>query len=69
MLIEALACLGEGTVAAPDQLDAALVFGIGFPPFRGGLLHYFAGMPRDEAGKLISGLGLELPSNLDAIHG
>jgi len=69
MLIEALACLGEGTVAAPDQLDAALVFGIGFPPFRGGLLHYFAGMPRDEPGKLISGLGLELPSNLDAIHG
>ena len=69
MLIEALACLRESVVAAADQLDAALVFGIGFPPFRGGLLHYYAGLPRDELRNLISSQGLELPSNLDAIDG
>lgn len=69
MLIEALACLREKVVAAADQLDAALVFGIGFPPFRGGLLHYYAGLPRDELRNLISSQGLELPSNLDAVDG
>jgi 3-hydroxyacyl-CoA dehydrogenase / enoyl-CoA hydratase / 3-hydroxybutyryl-CoA epimerase len=69
MLIEALACLDEGVVAAAEPLDAALVFGIGFPPFRGGLLHYYAGLPKDELGSLIRGQGRELPSNLDAIYG
>ncbi|HXH65301.1 MAG TPA: 3-hydroxyacyl-CoA dehydrogenase NAD-binding domain-containing protein, partial [Mariprofundaceae bacterium] len=68
MLIEALACLEEGVVAAADQLDAALVFGIGFPPFRGGLLHYYAGLPRDELGGLISSQGRESPANLETLY-
>jgi 3-hydroxyacyl-CoA dehydrogenase / enoyl-CoA hydratase / 3-hydroxybutyryl-CoA epimerase len=69
MLIEALACLDEGVVAAAEQLDAAMVFGIGFPPFRGGLLYYFASLPKDELGSLIRGQGRKQPSNLDAIYG
>ncbi len=40
MIKEAALCLEEGIIDAPDLLDAALVFGIGFPPFRGGLLRY-----------------------------
>lgn len=40
MVKEAALCLEEGIVGRPDLLDAALVFGIGFPPFRGGLLRY-----------------------------
>jgi 3-hydroxyacyl-CoA dehydrogenase/enoyl-CoA hydratase/3-hydroxybutyryl-CoA epimerase len=40
MIKEAALCLEEGIVARPDLLDAALIFGIGFPPFRGGLLRY-----------------------------
>jgi len=40
MIKEATLCLGDGTIDRPDLLDAALVFGIGFPPFRGGLLRY-----------------------------
>jgi 3-hydroxyacyl-CoA dehydrogenase/enoyl-CoA hydratase/3-hydroxybutyryl-CoA epimerase len=36
----AILCLAEGIIDRPDLLDAALVFGIGFPPFRGGLLKY-----------------------------
>lgn len=35
-----MACLREGVVADADRLDAAIVFGTGFAPFRGGPLHY-----------------------------
>lgn len=37
---EAAACLNEGIVENPDLLDAGMVFGAGFAPFRGGLMHY-----------------------------
>jgi 3-hydroxyacyl-CoA dehydrogenase/enoyl-CoA hydratase/3-hydroxybutyryl-CoA epimerase len=40
MINEAAYCLSEGVVASPGKLDLALIFGIGFPPFRGGLLRY-----------------------------
>jgi 3-hydroxyacyl-CoA dehydrogenase/enoyl-CoA hydratase/3-hydroxybutyryl-CoA epimerase len=40
MVKEAALCLEEGIIDRPDLLDAALIFGIGFPPFRGGLLRY-----------------------------
>ncbi len=37
---EAVACLREGVVSDPDLIDAGLVFGTGFAPFRGGPMHY-----------------------------
>jgi len=40
LLNEAVACLREGVVASADLLDAAIIFGTGFAPFRGGPLHY-----------------------------
>lgn len=40
MLNEAVMCLQEGIVDRADYLDMALITGIGFPPFRGGLLRY-----------------------------
>ncbi|NTW60424.1 MAG: fatty acid oxidation complex subunit alpha FadJ [Nitrospirae bacterium] len=40
MIKEAVLCLEAGIIDRPDLLDAALIFGIGFPPFRGGLLRY-----------------------------
>ncbi|HTM63293.1 MAG TPA: 3-hydroxyacyl-CoA dehydrogenase NAD-binding domain-containing protein [Gammaproteobacteria bacterium] len=40
MLNEAFACLGEGVVANGDLLDAGMVYGTGFAPFRGGPIHY-----------------------------
>jgi 3-hydroxyacyl-CoA dehydrogenase/enoyl-CoA hydratase/3-hydroxybutyryl-CoA epimerase len=40
MLNEAAACLHEGIVTDPDLVDAGVIFGTGFAPFRGGPLHY-----------------------------
>lgn len=40
LLNEAVACLREGIVDNADALDAGVVFGTGFAPFRGGPLHY-----------------------------
>ncbi len=38
MIQEAQQCLAEGIVSDADLLDAAMVFGAGFAPFRGGPL-------------------------------
>jgi 3-hydroxyacyl-CoA dehydrogenase/enoyl-CoA hydratase/3-hydroxybutyryl-CoA epimerase len=40
MLNEVVACLREKVVEDPDHLDAGMVFGTGFAPFRGGPLFY-----------------------------
>ena len=40
MVNEAVACLREGVVGDPDLLDAGVIFGTGFAPFRGGPLKY-----------------------------
>ena len=42
-LQEARAVLAEGIVADADLVDAGLIFGTGFAPFRGGPLHYLKG--------------------------
>ncbi|MFQ5989465.1 MAG: 3-hydroxyacyl-CoA dehydrogenase NAD-binding domain-containing protein [Candidatus Methylomirabilales bacterium] len=39
---EALRCLQEGIVAEPWQVDLAMLYGAGFPAFRGGLLKEMA---------------------------
>ena len=40
MVNEAALILQENIVETPQQVDLGLVFGIGFPPFRGGLLRH-----------------------------
>lgn len=40
MLDESFACLRENVVADGDLLDAGMIFGTGFAPFRGGPIHY-----------------------------
>jgi len=39
-LDECLACLRDGVVENEDLLDAGMIFGTGFAPFRGGPVHY-----------------------------
>ncbi|MDH1627981.1 fatty acid oxidation complex subunit alpha FadB [Shewanella xiamenensis] len=40
MIIETVRCLEEGIVASPAEADMGLVYGLGFPPFRGGVFRY-----------------------------
>lgn len=40
MLDESFACLREGVVTDGDLVDAGMIFGTGFAPFRGGPIHY-----------------------------
>ncbi|MDQ6986890.1 MAG: 3-hydroxyacyl-CoA dehydrogenase NAD-binding domain-containing protein [Mariprofundaceae bacterium] len=68
MLIEALRCLAEKVVMDAEQLDAAMIFGIGFPPFRGGLLHYYAGRDIDELKRRFTALHLDVPENLAVLQ-
>jgi 3-hydroxyacyl-CoA dehydrogenase/enoyl-CoA hydratase/3-hydroxybutyryl-CoA epimerase/enoyl-CoA isomerase len=40
MVTELVRCLDEGIVASPAEADMAMVYGTGFPPFRGGALRW-----------------------------
>lgn len=40
MINEAAHCLEDEIVGGPGKLDLAMIFGTGFPPFRGGLLRH-----------------------------
>jgi 3-hydroxyacyl-CoA dehydrogenase/enoyl-CoA hydratase/3-hydroxybutyryl-CoA epimerase len=44
---ECKACLEDKVVADADQLDAGMIFGTGFAPFRGGPLHYLDSLQTD----------------------
>jgi len=68
MLIEALRCLSENVVADAGHLDAAFVYGIGFPPFRGGLLRYFASCELAALKQKIEAQGYIAPDNLGVLH-
>ncbi len=61
MLNEAVACLHDGVVADADLLDAGVIFGTGFAPFRGGPIQYI----RETGADLL----LERLKQLQSRHG
>ena len=48
MVNEAAYCLEEDVVSGPGKLDLAMIFGTGFPPFRGGLLRHADALKADR---------------------
>ncbi len=48
LLNEAVACLHDGVVADADLLDAGVIFGTGFAPFRGGPIQHIRASGADE---------------------
>ncbi len=48
LCIETVRCIEENIVATPAEADMALIYGIGFPPFRGGALHYLDQMGLEQ---------------------
>ena len=68
MLVEALKCLNEKVVDTPEHLDAAMIYGIGFPPFHGGLLRYFSGRDKKELVAALGTYGLKAPSNIEVLY-
>jgi len=47
---ECQACLDDGIVASRDDIDAGMIFGTGFAPFRGGPLYYLANRAKQAGG-------------------
>ncbi len=56
MVNEANACLREGVVADSDLLDAGMIFGTGFAPFRGGPMNYAEEFGHDKLKNLFEKL-------------
>jgi len=56
MVNEAIACLADGVVADSDLLDAGVIFGTGFAPFRGGPINYARERGVDEVQKRLGEL-------------
>ncbi|WP_302139072.1 fatty acid oxidation complex subunit alpha FadB [Halomonas alkalicola] len=60
LCLETVRCLEDGIVGTPAEADMALIYGIGFPPFRGGALRYVDAMGVAAFVKLADGLAEEL---------
>ncbi len=60
MINEAARCLQEQIVDDPDTLDIGMILGTGFPPFRGGLIHYAKSVGIDKITHALKGFELTL---------
>nr|WP_300310912.1 fatty acid oxidation complex subunit alpha FadB [Halomonas sp.] len=60
LCLETVRCLEDDIVGSAAEADMALIYGIGFPPFRGGALRYIDAMGLPEFVALADGLADEL---------
>jgi len=66
---ESIACLREGVVSDEDLLDAGIIFGTGFAPFRGGPLHYVHEQGSKAVQKRLHGLEYKHGEHFHATEG
>ncbi|HEY8310077.1 MAG TPA: 3-hydroxyacyl-CoA dehydrogenase family protein, partial [Gemmatimonadaceae bacterium] len=66
MLNEAARCLEDGIIRSPRDGDVGAVFGIGFPPFRGGPFRYMDSIGIDAFLQQLDDLNLRFPGRFEA---
>jgi len=64
MVNEGAALLSEQAVDRPEMIDLAMVFGAGFPPFRGGLLRHADAEGHETIAKRLAARGVEPAARL-----
>jgi 3-hydroxyacyl-CoA dehydrogenase/enoyl-CoA hydratase/3-hydroxybutyryl-CoA epimerase len=65
MLNEAVRCLDEGVIRSPRDGDIGAVFGIGFPPFRGGPFRYIDSLGVAEVVRQLEELNDRFPGRYE----
>jgi 3-hydroxyacyl-CoA dehydrogenase / enoyl-CoA hydratase / 3-hydroxybutyryl-CoA epimerase len=66
MLNEAARCLEEGIIRSPRDGDVGAVFGIGFPPFRGGPFRYMDTLGLESLLQQLDDLNVRFPGRFEA---
>ena len=69
MLSEAIMTLDEGTVSSIRDLDLGLIYGIGFPPFRGGILKWASDVGESEILERLQGLHNSTKGRFNVVEG
>ncbi|MFB6264414.1 MAG: 3-hydroxyacyl-CoA dehydrogenase NAD-binding domain-containing protein, partial [Bradymonadaceae bacterium] len=64
MLNECAYCLQEGIARRPQDVDIGVIFGLGFPPFRGGVLRYADSVGLDKIADQLHALAGEYGDRL-----
>jgi len=69
MVNEAIACLADGVVDDADLLDAGVIFGTGFAPFRGGPIQYVRTEGADKLKQRLEQLAKRYGDRFSPKHG
>ncbi len=69
MVNEAVACLADGVVDDADLLDAGVIFGTGFAPFRGGPIQYARSVGVDQLKSRLEQLARSYGERFKPKHG
>jgi 3-hydroxyacyl-CoA dehydrogenase/enoyl-CoA hydratase/3-hydroxybutyryl-CoA epimerase len=69
MLNEAMRCLGDGIIRSERDGDVGAVFGIGFPPFRGGPFRYIDSIGAAALASQLEELNSRFPGRFEPAEG